>query len=154
MNLIALQHSWIGVPFLTYGTEQITTNGPSYIFDVQPLWQKQQPYSQTSEYYTLIQKINQMRDKIKIEQLNQIELEADDTFYAYARGNQMLVALTNVGDWSKQTNHYKVQNSTFEANARICDILNGECTNVNADRSVDVYLTGGYPRIFVREDMI
>ncbi|CAL6055486.1 Alpha_amylase [Hexamita inflata] len=54
----------------------------------------------------------------------------------------------------KQTYHYKVQNSTFEANARICDILNGECTNVNADRSVDVYLAGGYPIIFVKEDMI
>ncbi|CAL5977314.1 1 [Hexamita inflata] len=150
-NLIILLHTWIGIPFLTYGTE--LEIGLDSIFQLEPLWNKNPEYIQTSEYYQLIKKLNELRDKTKIHQLDQRELESSDLYYTYARGNQILVALTNVGNTDSNIN-IKIQNSPFEKNTRICDLLSDLCINVNNDESVDMNLIDGQPRVFVRYDMI
>ncbi|CAL6112704.1 Alpha_amylase [Hexamita inflata] len=147
---VALQHTWIGIPVLYYGTEQ-KMDGYQYF---EELWVSWYGYNESSEYYLLIKRLNAMRDKVKIDKINQKELLVTDDFYSYSRGNQVLVALTNQGYYSKQQIHHNVPNSPFESNTRICDILSNECINVNEDESVDIYLTKGQARVYVRESLM
>ncbi|CAL5972222.1 Alpha_amylase [Hexamita inflata] len=154
-NGVTLQHTWIGIPVLYYGTEQEMNGCNNYENDNnQEMWSFLFDYDEEKPSYILIKKINEIRDKVKIDKLNQKELLVTDDFYSYARGNQMLIALTNQGYFKKQQIHHIVPNSPFESNSRICDILSEECINVNEDQSVDIYLTDGQPRVYVRESLI
>ncbi|CAL6074566.1 Alpha_amylase [Hexamita inflata] len=151
---VALQHTWIGIPVLYYGTEQEMYGSNNFANEnAEKMWGPQS-YNQSSKYYLLIKKLNQIRDKVKIDKIGQKELKVTIDFYSYSRGNQVLVALTNQGYYKKQQLHYIVPNSPFESNTRICDILSDECINVNEDESVDIYLTNGQPRVYVRESLM
>ncbi|CAL6056363.1 Alpha_amylase [Hexamita inflata] len=154
LNGVALQHTWIGIPVMYYGTEQEMFGSNTFANEnAQSMWGPYD-YNQFSKYYLLIKKLNQIRDKVKIDKINQKELLVTDDFYSYARGNQVLVALTNQGYYKKQQIHYNIPNSPFESNTRICDILSNECINVNEDESVDIYLTNGQARVYVRESLM
>ncbi|CAL6074512.1 1 [Hexamita inflata] len=144
---LALIHTWIGIPVLYYGSEQ-DMKGGNDPDNRHPMWWV--GFSETSAHFQFIKKMNNLRDKVKIESLGQRELYVTDNFYSYARGSTVMVALTNGGQNAGQV-HYKVPNTPFENNARICDIISGECINANADGSVDVYLNKGQARVFVRE---
>ena len=89
---IACTMTWLGIPFIYYGAEQGMSGGNDPD-NRQPLWQY--GYSQTSNYYTFIQKINKMLAKLSNGSLNQKELLVQDNFYAFSRGDKFVTILTN-----------------------------------------------------------
>ncbi|CAL6025312.1 Alpha_amylase [Hexamita inflata] len=152
---VVLQHTWIGIPILFYGTEQKIYGSNSYSNDnTEPLWTSWYGYNESRDYYIMIKKLNAIRDKVKMDKINQQELLVTDDFYSYSRGNQVLVALTNQGYTKQQQIRHKVPNSPFEGNTRICDILTDECINVNEDESVDIFLSNGQARVYIRESLM
>ncbi|CAL5980649.1 Alpha_amylase [Hexamita inflata] len=154
-NGIVLLHTWIGIPVLYYGTEQEIFGSNQSNQNNEAMWTLMYDYDDTSRFYELIKKLNDMRDKIKIDKIDQKELMVAQNFYAYARGNQMLVVLTQQGyDYTEKQIYHRVHNSLFESNSRICDILSNECINVNDDQSVDIYLIDGQARVYVRESLM
>ncbi|CAL5973717.1 Alpha_amylase [Hexamita inflata] len=148
-NGVTLQHTWIGIPVMQMNGCNNYENDNN-----QEMWSFLFDYDEEKPSYILIKKLNEIRDKVKIDKINQKELLVADDFYSYARGNQMLVALTNQGYFKKQQIHHIVPNSPFESNTRICDILSNDCINVNEDQSVDIYLTNGQARVYIRESLM
>ncbi|CAL5978070.1 1 [Hexamita inflata] len=146
-NALALMHTWIGIPVLYYGSEQ-DMNGGNDPDNRHPMWWV--GFNENGNHFQFIKKLNSLRDRIPFDSLDQRELYVANNFYSYARGNKAMVALTNAGQNSGQV-HYRVPNSPFEGNARICDVISGECINANGDGSVDVYLNQGQARVYVRE---
>ncbi|CAL6037678.1 Alpha_amylase [Hexamita inflata] len=140
-------HTWIGIPVLYYGSEQ-DMNGGNDPDNRHPMWWV--GFNENGNHFQFIKKLNSLRDRIPFDSLDQRELYVANNFYSYARGNKVMVALTNAGQNSGQV-HYRVGNSPFEGNARICDVISGECINANGDGSVDVYLNQGQARVYVRE---
>ncbi|CAL6102136.1 1 [Hexamita inflata] len=149
-NALVLIHTWIGIPVLYYGSEQ-DMNGGNDPDNRHPMWWV--GFNQNSQRYLFIKNLNDVRSKIKFEDSEQRELYVTDNFYSFARSN-ILVALTNQGQNSGQI-HYRVPNSPFEANTRICNIIaERDCINVNPDNSVDIYLNQGEAKVFIRENAL
>ncbi|CAL6087645.1 1 [Hexamita inflata] len=142
-NALVLLHTWIGIPYLYYGTEQdmMGTQDPDCR---RPLWQYG-GYNTTSERYQLIKKLNTLRAKMPFDTLDQSEGAWQDHIYTFMRGDRLLSVISN-GQSS-----IKVQ-SRFPANARVCDYLEpSHCVNVGSGGAFDVVLNNNKPRIFVKE---
>ena len=113
-----------------------------------PLWEYS--YNESSDRYKFIQKLNKVRDQFNMSDLDQRELYVLDNFYSYARGDRIMVALTNHGNTSGDV-VVQVPNSPFSPNEEICDIFwEDDCFNVASDGSVYVYLSEGEPKVYVR----
>ncbi|CAL6007194.1 Alpha_amylase [Hexamita inflata] len=141
-NALVLLHTWIGIPYLYYGTEQdmMGSNDPDCR---RPLWQY--GYSTTTHHYPYIKKLNELRAKLPMDTLDQLEGDWQDHIYTYMRGDRAFVVLSN-GQGSIKAK------SRFPANARVCDFLEPDhCLNVQNDGSIDVVLNGNRPRIYLKQ---
>ena len=74
-----------------------------------------------------------------------------DNFYSYARGDRIMVALTNGGEGAVNV-VVKVPNSPFAAGEKICNIFwpTQDCILVGLDKSATITLVGGEAKVFVR----
>ncbi|CAL6093679.1 Alpha_amylase [Hexamita inflata] len=140
-NALVLLHTWIGIPYLYYGTEQdmVGGNDPECR---RPLWSY--GYSTTTNHYQYIKKLNQLRAKLPFDTLDQTEAAWEFGIYTYMRGDKVLVVLSN-GQSSIKTQ------TKFPGNAQICDYLEPDhCLNVSPNGEVTVQLNDAKPRIYVK----
>jgi alpha-amylase len=91
-NAIAYVLMSEGIPIIYYGTEQGYA-GSSDPNNRECMWPN---YNEQSELYKFIKVILEFRKKMGIATEKQIQRYADDTFYAFTRGD-VFVATTNVG---------------------------------------------------------
>lgn len=89
-NALTMVHTWTGIPFVYYGTEQ-DMDGSSDPDNRVPLWEY--GYNTTSHHYLWCKTLNKYRDIIPYDTLDQKELYWDDHFYAFSRGDRALVIL-------------------------------------------------------------
>ena len=103
-----------GIPFVYYGDEQYYNGGPDPACR-ESLWQD---YNTNSDIYKMIAKVNAQRKKSAIWNYSYVERYADDTFFAFSKG-EFLVALTNgSGTQSRQITY-----SPFPNGVVICNIF-------------------------------
>jgi len=80
-----------GIPIVYYGTEQ-EFDGGNDPYDRMPLWTTN--LNTDAPVYKYLAALNKARKDHKIWEQEQIERWADDSFYAFSRGD-VLVTLTN-----------------------------------------------------------
>ncbi|CAL6030786.1 1 [Hexamita inflata] len=144
-NALCISQTWIGVPITYYGAEQDMDGGMDPDCR-RPLWQY--GYNQQAPEYLFLQKINKMRAKFDFTNMDQKLLTVEDNFLAFSRGNKFVVAVQNNGGNSQMV---KTVDSPFEANAKVCNIFDGQCVNVGGNGKFQVVLNKGEPAIYVRE---
>ncbi|CAL5990609.1 1 [Hexamita inflata] len=145
-NALCISQTWIGVPITYYGAEQDMDGGNDPDCR-RPLWHY--GYNQQAPEYLFLQKINKMRAKFDFTNMDQKMLIAENNFLVFSRGKQFVVATTNSGSGSGQIS--RSVDTQFEANAKVCNIFDGQCTNVGGNGKLQITLNGGEPAIYVRE---
>ena len=79
---------------------------------------------------------------------------SQDNFYAYTRGNNVLVCLTNVGD-NAGTMEYQIDasNANLTVNTTYCNLLIPQLTDCFVYQTnqslLTIYLSNGEPKIYV-----
>ena len=134
-----------GIPFTYYATEQYYAGGndPN---NRESLWQDM---NTGSDFYGIIAKTNAQRKASAIWDHEQVERYADDSFFAYSRG-EFLVALTNNGGSQGRMVTYH----PFTEGETVCNIYypTTDCQTVKG--GVDVYLANGESKIYVPQSKL
>ena len=140
-----------GIPITYYGSEQGYQGWNNKCSDPnnrQSLWQTQFNPNNTP-IGQAITVINNARNKFKIWNYDMNTHASEDHFYAFTRGNNFFVALTNVGA-NGQSNEYTVNNPGLNSGTKYCNIfwpLN-DCFTYNGG-SQNIYLLNGESKIYV-----
>jgi len=136
---LAFSLSVVGIPIIYYGDEQEFNGGPDPKCR-EPLWGHM---DNTSTVYQYIATINSFRNQSQFAFQPQVQRWADDTFYAFTRGNYFF-AFTN---GQKE----QVRNITYQPykdGTTLCNIFySTDCVNV-ANGQFPVYLVNGEVKIF------
>lgn len=112
----------IGIPAIYYGSEQ-AFNGGDDPQNREPLWTSM---NTDSEMYDFLRTLNEFRKNTKFYEHDQIERYADDTFYAFSRG-EYLFAFTN----SMETQERTITFHPYEEGTWLCNAFNNkDCVQV------------------------
>lgn len=128
-----------GIPFVYYGTEQYYSGGNDPA-NRESLWNDM---NTSTDFYQLIAKVNAQRKASKIWNYEWVQRYADQTFYAFSRG-EFLVALTNSGTQSRQVTY-----SPFAEGTEVCNIFYPDTDCQVVSNGVNVYLSNGESKIYV-----
>ena len=105
-----------GIPFIYYGTEQAFSGG-SIPYNREALWTSN--YDTHAIFYEFITEIISLRKKFKIWDFPFKEIDVNDQFYSFHRG-EVFVALTNVG--KGKTVEHNIQNmNEYLDGMKICN---------------------------------
>jgi len=114
--------SCVGIPSVYYGDEQSFTGGTDPA-NREPLWGKMNP---ESEMYQFFKTLITFRYQTRFFEHEQIERLADDTFYAFSRGDYFF-AFTNSPDTEVRT----IINHPYTRDVLLCDLINPkDCTEL------------------------
>ena len=140
-NAIVFSLIWEGVPVFYYGGEQYYSGGADPN-NREPLWDN---YNTDSELYKIVAKCNSLRKKYSIWDLPIVQRYADDNFYAFTRGSDILACFTNTNSLSRTITYHE-----FSEGTKLCNALNsGDCVSVSGG-SINVNM-GDYPKIYVKQ---
>jgi len=101
-----------------------------------------------SDFYQLIARVNAQRKKSAIWNEQYVERYADDTFFAFSRG-EFLVALTNSGTQQRQVTY-----SPFKDGETVCNIFYPTTDCQTVSNGVNVALQNGESKIYVPKDKL
>jgi alpha-amylase len=149
-NAILFSLTTQGIPTIYYGQEQGYHGGGAFEANREPLWTS--GFKTDSAYeglYHFIQTIIRYRKSAKLSQLVPTEIWADDTFYAFSRG-EALIALTNVGQGggqiSRRLSGYGVP---YKKGTVVCNLFYAtDCLTIQEDYQIDIVLMNGESKLF------
>ncbi|EGG15229.1 putative alpha-amylase [Cavenderia fasciculata] len=143
-NAITYVLTAVGIPIIYYGTEQ-GFNGASDPDNREPLWPS--GFNNQTDLYQFIKTVNQFTKQVSISQYPQIQRYADDTFYAYTRGD-VFVALTNGGSNQGQISR-NITYQPYPDNTVLCNIFweTEDCIKV-VNGQFEVFLDQGESKIY------
>lgn len=133
-----------GIPIIYYGTEQ-GFDGGSDPKNREPLWES--AYDKSHELYQYIRTVTSVRNTYAVWKYEQVQRYADDSFYAFTRGD-VFVALTNVGGRGA-TVRRTITYHPYADGTTLCNVFwGGDCITVE-DGKFTVVLTHGEAKIFI-----
>lgn len=143
--------TFVGIPIIYYGTEQ-EFDGCSDPDNREVLF----PLSKNvnSTLYQFIGQVISIRKKYEVWKYKLDVVASQDNFYAYTRGNNVLVCLTNVGD-NAGTMEYQIDasNANLTVNTTYCNLLIPQLTDCFVYQTnqslLTIYLSNGEPKIYV-----
>lgn len=139
-----------GIPIVYYGTEQGFSGGndPN---NREPLWTS--AFNEKTTLYTFLKNIITWRKRYNVYMNKQVERYADDSFYAFTRG-QLLVAITNVGSTSGINLQRQITYHPYAIGTTLCNLFfPTDCIPVSAS-GFTIYLNNGESKIFVPSNLI
>ena len=149
-NALTFTLTFPGIPIIYYGSEQ-EYSGCSDPNNREVLWPSR--YNVNATFYMLIEKIVHARKALSIWDQEFNVVSSQDTFYAYNRGEDFLVCLTNVGD-NTGTDQYSVGSPGLSIGTKYCNIFwpSVDCfTYLGGDLAV--YLLNGESKIYVNTNL-
>ncbi|GAM17067.1 hypothetical protein SAMD00019534_002420, partial [Acytostelium subglobosum LB1] len=143
-NAITYVLTGVGIPIIYYGTEQ-EFNGAADPDNREPLWPTQ--FDTTVPMYQFIKTINAYVKQTALSQYDQVQRYADDSFYAYTRGNTF-IALTNGGSDQGQIER-TITYQDYPDGTILCNLFwpTEDCIKV-ANGQFTVYLDDGESKIY------
>ena len=136
-NAIVFSIMWEGIPIVYYGGEQLYSGGADPQ-NREPLW----PNYNKTEMYNMIAKANEVRQGKELWKYGIIQRYADDVFYAFTRGD-ILVMVTR-GEACKRTITYH----EYKDGTILCNVFDEKDCVVVKDHTVNVIM-GVEPKIYV-----
>ena len=110
-NVFAIM--WEGIPVFYYGGEQWFSGGADPN-NREPLWGH---YDTSSEMYQTLKIANKVRKDKKLWTLNTVQRYADDVFYAFTRGDNVLVCVTRGEACNRSITYHNWADGTKLCNA-------------------------------------
>lgn len=133
-----------GIPIFYYGSEQNFAGGNDP-FNREVLWNN---FNENHETFKFIQAINKYRSKTQSFNNAFSEKWQDDQFFAYTRGANFFVALTN----SQSTQQRTIPNTGMTGT--VCNIFNqADCTVIN-NGNINISLNNGEVKIYVPQGQL
>ena len=147
-NALTFTLTFPGIPIIYYGTEQ-EFDGCSDPDNREALWPSK--YNQDSSLYEFLQLVVGARKSHKIWNNEFNVVASEDTFYAYNRGSDFLVCLTNAGD-NTGTDEYKIDSPGLTSGENYCNIFwpSTDCFTYNGG-SQDIYLLNGESKVYINK---
>lgn len=140
-NAIIFSLMFQGIPIVYYGGEQMY-NGGSDPLNREPLWPN---YNTNSEMYIAIAAANKLRKEMKLWEQPFMQRYSDDVFYAFTRGDNILVALTR-GEACERLITYH----DFKDGDRLCNIFDlKDCITVE-EGIINISMNTD-PKIYVKQ---
>jgi alpha-amylase len=131
-----------GIPIFYYGDEQYF-NGGSDPNNREVLFGK---YNTKSDIYQMVKTANNVRKKFEIYDNAFTRRYSDEHYYAFTRGNVLIVISDGTPDKTKIT----LTEHGFKENDKLCNELNrNECVNVK-DNKIEVNMEGE-PKIYTKQ---
>jgi len=145
-NALTFVLTFVGIPIIYYGTEQ-EFNGCQDPYNREVLWPSE--YNVNATLYMFLEKAVKARKKFEIWNEPMTVIEVQRNFYAYTRGSQFLVLLTNLGQNSGNMK-YTLTNPGIEQNVEYCNVFwsNVDCFTYTGG-TLTVYLLDGESKIYV-----
>ena len=129
----------VGIPTVYYGDEQ-GYGGGTDPGNREPLWTNM---NRNNEFYLHVKKINDFRKESKFFNYDQVQRYADNSFYAYSRG-QYFFAFTNSYEYQYRTITYH----PYPDGTVLCNIFHSkDCVEVKSGQ-FPVILINGEAKIF------
>ena len=140
-NYLVLNFFQEGIPIVYYGTEQ-EFNGGDDPKNREPMWGRMDTDSQMYKFVTAM--VN-ARKNFKVWKSPQVERYVDDHFFAFSRGD-LLVLTTNTHDMvSRKITYYP---DTYYEGESLCNIFNdGDCVTVEGG-AIHVALNDGETKVY------
>jgi len=134
----------MGIPIVYYGSEQ-GFNGGSDPRNREPLWTSN--FATSTDLYQYIKLLVNFRKSARIQDLDQVQRYADDSFYAFTRGSAAFVATTNVGG-NGQTVTRTITYQPFPNGTKLCNLFfSSDCITVS-NGSFQIVLIRGESKVF------
>lgn len=145
MNALAYVLLAEGIPIIYYGTEA-AFNGGNDPYCREPLWPTGFT-ANSSALGTFISALNRYRQSVQLwDAGEQVQRYADNTFYAFSRGDTF-VALTNVGAGGAQQTR-SITYHPYTNGQQLCNVLStSDCVTV-ANGAFSVTLSSGMPKVY------
>ena len=139
-NAVVFSLLWEGIPVFYYGGEQYYGGGDDP-YNREPLWDN---YNINSILYQIIGKVNALRKKVSIWNLEIVQRYADTNFYAFTRGN-ILACFTNINSLEREITYHD-----FKEGDKLCNILyDNDCVYVSGGK-IRINM-GDYPKVYVKQ---
>lgn len=130
---------WEGIPVFYYGGEQWFSGGADPN-NREPLWGH---YDTNSEMYQALKIANKVRKEQKIWNYDLVQRYADDVFYAFTRGDNVLVCVTRGESCTRSITYHNWSDGTKLCNAfdsNDCVTVSGGAANINMGTDPKIYV--------------
>jgi len=134
-----------GIPIIYYGTEQEFSGGNDPK-NREPLWWSE--YKTDSELYQFLKVTIKARKNEAVWNYNLVERWQDDQFYAFTRGNTLVIT-TNQGYYADAITR-TITYHPYSVGTKLCNIYypNDDCVQVTSN-GITVTLHHGEPKVYV-----
>ena len=141
MNANIFSIMYEGIPVFYYGGEQYF-NGGADPNNREALWGH---YDTSSDMYVYLKKANEVRVNKKIWNTELIQRYADDVFYAFTRGDEVLVCVTRGESCSRSITYHSWADGT-----KLCNVFDtSDCVTVTGG-AIAINM-GQEPKIYVKQ---
>ena len=131
-----------GIPIIYYGSEQ-GFNGGNDPWNRAPLWTSM---NTNSDLYKFMTKMVSVRKANQVWASPHIERWCDDSFYAFTRGQVLIVTTNN----NQGQQHRDISYHPYKPGTKLCNqVIDGDCIYVTADNKVPVTLVAGEGKVFI-----